>query len=138
MNAARVLIGGLVAGVVLNLGDFVINGFLMTAEMDLLRQRLNLNPDVLAGTGVLATWAVVDLLLGLLIVWTYAAIRPRFGPGPTTAMLAGLVPFASVTLVMIGLTQMGIFIMASTVKNSVFWLANMMIASLAGGYLYKE
>jgi hypothetical protein len=37
------------------------------------------------------TWMVVDFHLRTrLIVWTYAAIRPRaslfFGPGPTTAM----------------------------------------------------
>ena len=29
--------------------------------------------------------------MGLLLVWLYAAIRPRFGPGPRTATYAALV-----------------------------------------------
>lgn len=27
-------------------------------------------------------WVVTDFLLGILIVWSYAAMRPRFGPAP--------------------------------------------------------
>lgn len=138
INYGRVILAGLIAGVVLNVGDFIINGVLLTADMDLLRQRLNLDPAVIAGAPAMTTWAIVDLLLGILIVWNYAAIRPRLGPGPSTAMAAGFVPFAAVTLIIIGFTQMGIFVMTSTVKNSLLWLVNIMAASLVGGMLYKE
>jgi len=38
------------------------------------------------------------LLFGLLIVWVYAAIRPRLGPGPGTAVKATLVVFGASAL----------------------------------------
>ena len=138
INVTRVLAAGLLAGVVLNVGDFLIHGVILAADMDLLRQRLNLNPAVFAGTAAMMTWLIVDLLLGLLIVWTYAAIRPRFGPGPVTAVAAGLVSFVAVTLVTFGYTQMGIFAIASFVKVTLLWAVNIIAASLAGGWAYQE
>ena len=35
---------------------------------------------------------VVDFVLGLIVVWTYAAMRPRFGPGPKGLMAAEVRP----------------------------------------------
>jgi hypothetical protein len=32
----------------------------------------------------------LDFLVGIFLVWVYAAIRPRFGAGPGTAIKAGL------------------------------------------------
>ena len=78
------------------------------------------------------------LLLGILIVWTYAAIRPRFGPGPGTALMAGLGPFLAVTLVTLGYTQMGIFVMTSFVKITLTWSLSVAAAALAGGWVYRE
>lgn len=31
----------------------------------------------------------VDLAMGIWAIWLYAAIRPRYGPGPRTAIIAG-------------------------------------------------
>jgi hypothetical protein len=34
-------------------------------------------------------YLVTTIVLGLLLAWLYAAIRPRYGPGPMTALRAG-------------------------------------------------
>jgi hypothetical protein len=36
-------------------------------------------------------WMIAMFLLGLELVWLYAAVRPRFGPGPRTALTVGIV-----------------------------------------------
>jgi hypothetical protein len=43
--------------------------------------------------GLCAAWSFVlwGFLVGIFAVWLYAAIRPRYGDGPKTALCAGAV-----------------------------------------------
>src|SRR5262245_28896690 len=118
INYGRVLIGGLAAGVVANLCDFVINGYLMAEDTSRMVQRLNLDPALVTSPKVAMTWVVIDFIYSFLIVWTYAAIRPRLGPGPGTAVTAGLVLFAAVTAILFGFVGMGIFTPDTFIKNT--------------------
>jgi len=138
INTGRVLVGGLAAGVVANALDFVWYQFIMAADMEVLVQRLGLNRAVVEGTGMIATWTVVDFLYGILLVWTYAAIRPRCGAGPRTAVYAALVPFTAVTMFMYAYAAMGIFAMSAFAKGTVFFLITSIAAALAGASVYKE
>ena len=138
INVSRLIIGGLLAGLAANIGDFVSNAFFLADEMDMMRQRLGIDAATWESNGALVTWIVADFILGFLIVLTYAAIRPRFGPGPTTAMTAGLVLYAAITVVILGFAQMGIFTTEVVVKAGLFSLFNMMVASLVGGWAYRE
>ncbi len=138
INTGRVIAGGLVAGVVANLLDFVWYQYLMAPDMEVMIQRLGLNRAVVESNSMVVTWTVVDFLYGILLVWTYAAFRPRCGPGPSTAVYAALVPFAAVTLFMYGYAAMGIFAMNAFVKGTVFFLITSIAASLAGASLYRE
>jgi hypothetical protein len=53
---------------------------------------------------------VVSLLAGLTIVFIYAMARARLGPGPRTAVVAGVVFFLGSTLVSIlGWSMLGLF-----------------------------
>jgi hypothetical protein len=130
--------GGLLAGLVANVGDFVSNSFLLRDQMDMMRQRLNIDVPTWESTSSLVTWTIVDFVLGLLIVFTYAAMRPRLGPGPTTALTAALVLFVGITAVIVGFMQMGIFTTDVVIKASVFSLITMSLAALAGAWAYKE
>jgi len=87
---------------------------------------------------LLITWTAVDFLYGMLLVWTYSAIRPRCGPGPWTAVYAALMPFAAVTMFMYGYSAMGIFTMNAFIKGTVFFLVTSIAAALAGASLYRE
>src|ERR1043165_2538755 len=88
INRSRVFVGGLATGVVLNVIDFVSNGYLlkdrMTSEMNNVAP--GLADKLMAGSNA-AGFIIMDFLLGLLMVWMYAAVRPRMGPGPRTAMV---------------------------------------------------
>ena len=136
MNIGRVLLGGLIAGVVANAGDYVINMYLMEEEATAMVQRLNLSAAAVQGS--LATWIVVDLIWGLLLVFTYAGFRPRFGPGPRTALIAGVTIWLAVCVVFAGLMSMGIYTQQAYLKSSALTLVNTLVASLAGAYFYRE
>lgn len=138
INYGRVVLGGIVAGVVANACDYVIGAYIMTADMQRTAQRLNLDPDRLVSNATMTTWMVIDFIYGLLIVWTYAAIRPRLGPGPATAVCAGVVLYMAITVVVFGFAQMGIFTMDSFIKNAALAFGTAVLASLAGGAVYKE
>jgi hypothetical protein len=138
INTGRVIAGGLVAGIVANLLDVVWYQFLMGQDMEVMIQRLGLNRAVVESNTLMFTWVAVDVVYGMLLVWTYAAFRPRCGAGPATAVYAALVPFAAVTLFMYGYTAMGIFSMNAFVKGTLFFLITSVAAALAGGSVYRE
>jgi len=138
INYPRVFLGGLAAGVVANISDSVNNALIMADDMRRMAQRLGLDWDAVNGTGAIVTWIVVDFIYATLIVWTYAAIRPRLGPGPKTAVTAGLVLFSAITVVLFGFQRMGIFTPDAFIKNTVFSLVTTVVVSLVGGAVYKE
>jgi hypothetical protein len=138
INYGRVILGGLAAGVVANACDVLTGMFLMADDMQRMARRLNLDPMALNSPSVAVTWVVVDFIYALLIVWTYAAIRPRLGPGPGTAVKAGLVIYAAVTVVLFGFVGMGVFTPDTFLKSSALSLVTVVLTSLTGGYVYKE
>jgi hypothetical protein len=138
INIGRVVIGGLVAGVVLNVLDMIVGILVLADDMKAMVDRLNLDPVVLTDVAYMAPWIVIDFLYGLLIVWTYAAIRPRFGPGPRTALVAGLLLYAQTTMVLYGFMAMGVFERGAFVRNALCYLVSTGVASLAGCALYRE
>ena len=87
INLKGVIIGGLVAGVVLNIVDYILFGVLLKNDMAAAMQALNKPP---MADSVIPWFVFLDFLYGIFLVWLYAAIRPRFGAGPATAVKAGL------------------------------------------------
>jgi hypothetical protein len=138
INYGRVVIGGLAAGVVANVMDFISANVLLADDMARMAQRLNLNQALLASPTVALSWIAVDFVYGFLLVFAYAAIRPRFGPGPGTAVRAGLLLWAAVAVVLFGFTSMGVFTPDLFHKSSAFALISSVAAALTGAFLYKE
>jgi len=136
INYAGVLKGGIAAGVVMNISEIILNGPVASGQMEKELAARNLAP-VTASQGVV--FVVITLLLGITTVWLYAAIRPRFGAGPGTAICAGLVVWAlsylytAITMGVLGINSMGIVVLV------VVWSAiEMIVAAAVGGYLYRE
>lgn len=138
INTGRVVVGGLVAGVVLNVLDTVNGMFIMADDFEANATRLGLDPASMQAPSVMASWIVIDFLIGILLVWLYAAMRPRFGPGPRTAVFAGLAFWIGITLVMFGFTMMGVFDMTMMVKATVIQLVFSVVAAVAGARFYQE
>jgi hypothetical protein len=138
INTGKVLLGGLLAGLVLNALDTATGMVIMADEFRANAKRLGLDPTAMESGPAMAVWITIDFLLGILIVWTYAAMRPRFGPGPKTAVLAGVVPYLAIALIMFGLTQGGMFTMSIWVKMTVLSLITASVAANVGAWLYRE
>jgi hypothetical protein len=136
INWGRVVLGGLLAGVVLNVCDFIVNGWLLAAQWNAALQALGKGPM----GGSMVVWLVVcDFLLGLWVVWLYAAVRPRFGAGPKTALFAGLAAWFALGFV-VNLSQlpMGLFPSNVTYWNMIGWLVAGPLATVAGASIYRE
>jgi hypothetical protein len=138
INTGRVIAGGLVAGVVANAVDFVTNTYVLAADWQAWAASHNIDPASLTSGAVAGTWMAVDFLIGFLLVWTYAAMRPRFGPGVQTAFFAGLVIFLAPTLVLFGFTMMGMLTMTMFIKGSSAAVVSTFGAAIAGAAVYKE
>ncbi len=139
INTSKVVVGGLVAGVVMNVIDFVINNFILK---DAFASALNaVNPSLAAKamTGsAIAVFVISDFLFGLTFVWLYAAIRPRFGPGPKTAVIAGIAVWAAASFAFLINVGLGFFSWNVFLMGAVASLINALISANVGAMLYKE
>jgi hypothetical protein len=99
-------------------------------------QARNLPP---VGGGAIAYFVVMCFLLGILMVWLYAAVRPRLGQGPKTAVIVAVLAWF-MTLVWSGGAQVtiGIMPLQLTLFGLVWGLVEFLIASLVGARLYRE
>lgn len=88
LNFKRILLGGLIAGVLLNITEGFFNVVLFGKEMEASFKAMNLPP---LGAGAMFFFNLWGFAQGLISVWLYAVLRDRFGAGPRTAALAGLV-----------------------------------------------
>jgi hypothetical protein len=138
INYPRVLLGGLAAGIVANICDYVTNTILMADDIQRMLVRRNLDPGLLTAPSVAVTWIVVDFVLAFLIVFSYAAARPRLGAGPKTAVTMGLVIYLATTAVVFGFQGMGLITPDVFWKNAALTLVTVILASLTGGAVYKE
>ena len=128
--------GGLLAGLIINIGEFILNEPILGAELKEVMAGMNQEPP---GSGAIMIFVIMGFAVGILAVWLYAAIRPRFGPGAKTAACAGLTVWALGWLVPnISFMAMGWFPMKLLVIASVWSLVEVTLATVAGAWLYTE
>ena len=136
INLGRVAIGGLVAGLIINIGEFILNAMLIEEEMNAAMAALNKPP---VDPGMIMWFVLFGFGLGFMLVWTYAAIRPRFGAGMKTAICASTLVwglaylYPNIFLIIINLFPRGIMIMATA-----WGLVEIIAAGIAGAWLYTE
>lgn len=139
MNTKKVLIGGLVAGVVMNVIDYVVNALLlgerMRAESEAFKPGL---ADQMMGGSAVVTYIVMDFILGFALIWTYAAIRPRFGPGIKTATYAALLFWILAGLFLSGYMHMGMMSQGLWWTFAFLGLVNFLLSAWAGAKFYTE
>src|SRR5580704_5472242 len=87
INVGRLILGGIVAGIAIDLLDYLVDGIWLAPRWA--------NDMALLGktefSQVQLIWFnVIGLLTGIAAIWIYAAIRPRFGAGIKTAIIAGV------------------------------------------------
>ena len=139
INTTKVLIGGFAAGVVMNVIDFVsysyILGARMAAESEAFKPGMS---AAMMTTSSMVSNIVMDLVLGILLVWTYAAIRPRFGPGFRTAVYAALLFWVLAGIFLSGYMHMGMMSAGLWWSFAIIGLVNFLVSAWVGARLYSE
>jgi hypothetical protein len=136
-NRGRVIVGGLLAGLVINVVEFITNGVVLREAWGKAMQALGKPAELSAGA--IAIFNIWGFLLGIAAVWLYAAVRPRYGAGPKTAVRAGLVTWGvAVFLANLGSYPLGIFPTRLLVITSIVTLVEIVVATPVGAWLYKE
>ncbi len=141
INWGRVIGGGLLAGFVMNISEFVLHAVVLRADGEQLMADWNkMGMHIVPDPKMVGILVALTFVLGVLAVWTYAAIRPRFGPGPKTAICAGLAVWAMSYLYSGVYVYAGIVIMPEKlVWLPVAWsLVEVPVATMIGAWLYKE
>jgi hypothetical protein len=138
MNVKRIVLGGLLAGLVLNLLEAVLGSIfgMDQAWIDAEKAIGRLIPDT---TMANALFLLMGFGAGIVAVWVYAAIRPRYGAGPRTAVIAAVMIFLSGPL-MAGITQtlMGWAPGKTVLKATILFFFEFVAATLVGGWVYRE
>ena len=136
INVGRWIGGGLAAGALVWVLEGASSIFYMDAmEGALTAHGLSMEPTA----GVMALSVLVSLLVGLTLVFFYAAARPRFGPGPRTALLVAVVLWVgSYVVSLLGYHMLGLFPADMLTMWGIVGLVEMVLAALLGGWIYRE
>jgi hypothetical protein len=139
INTKKVLLGGIVAGVVMNVIDYVTNAFIlgdrMRAESEAFKPGM---ADQMMSSTTMVSYIVMDFVLGIALVWTYAAIRPRFGPGIRTATYAALLFWILAGIFLSGYLHMGMMSAGLWGTFAFIGLVNFFLSAWAGAKVYSE
>ena len=138
INTGKVITGGLLAGFVYNVFDMIWNFAVLQADAVAMAAKLNLNPAVATDFSYQIPWIVVDFVLGLLTIFIYAGFRPRFGPGPKTAVIAGFMVWVPMTSFYCGFASMGVLTETMAIQASLLAIVNVVVGSIAGAWAYRE
>jgi len=137
INWCRVILGGLVAGAVINVLEMFLHGAVFAEEWKALVASWGRTLDTSVTASVLIL--VLNAVEGIVAVWLYAAIRPQYGPGPKTALLAGLpvwlVGWLIPTLSAIPLNLFPLWVLLVIPGAGLVEIA---VGTLLGAWLYKE
>ena len=136
INVGRVFAGGLLAGLVINIGESLLNAVVIADAMNAAVAARNLPP---VGGQAIASFVVMAFGLGIATVWLYAAIRTRFGPGMSTAVLNGAVVWFF-TYLWPGMADVVMQMFpANLIAMALAWgLVEIILASIAGAWVYTE
>jgi hypothetical protein len=136
INWGRVLLGGLLAGVIINLFEYLTNGVVLAKRWN--AAMMALGREGMSNMAI-AHFIIGGFILGIGAIWVYAIARPRFGPGPKTALCTafGYWIFAY-ALPNFETAGMHLFPRRLLLAGTVVGLVELLVASLAGAAVYKE
>jgi len=137
INVGRLILGGLVAGMVFNAIDYVV-------DVLILGSRWSEGFKALGHSGFSTSQLIGSSLTGFVggtvAVWIYVGILPRFGAGPRTAMYAGLAVWVVGILLpnLIFMRIFGLFPTPLTLMTTFGALFETIPGAVVGAALYKE
>src|SRR5512146_1775483 len=136
INWKRVLGGGLAAGLLYDIFEMTLAPLLVGHQYEAELNAIRHTPPSAAGYAFFITWGFV---IGIVSVCLYAAVRPRFGPGPRTAARVAIALWVIGDLMpQMGQAFMGIFTMGLMIRFTAQQLLFMLATTIFGAWLYRE
>ena len=130
------MIGGLVAGLIINIGEIVLNDIILGPHIEADMKRMGITPP---GMGFAALAVTFTFVFGILAVFLYAMARARFGPGPRTALLTALILWFCLYAYCGTINMLLINIPPKLILMILAWgIVEYPLGILAGAALYKE
>ncbi len=135
INFKRVLLGGLLAGLIIEIKDILL-AVMLEDDWATALGPLELQE---AGLGLIIWFFSIGFILGIVGVAMYAGFRPRCGAGPKTAIWAGLtVWFLTNFMGGSALFFLGAFPMKIFWWQEIVGVVVVPLAVIAGAWIYKE
>jgi hypothetical protein len=139
LNTQKVIVGGLVAGIVI----ILLNILAQFVLGDSIQQEMNAGMPSSADSmtmSITATVAgiVMKFIIGIILVWLYAAVRPRFGAGPRTAFYVAVCVWILGAIFFSDFLLLGMMSLLSYVILEVMQFLSFLVATLVGAWIYSE
>ena len=142
INYRRVLLGGFIAGIVQIAVEVIVEVLILGNIPGIGIERERLSSLSISKEAWSSFNHIIQLLIpflaSFLMVWVYTAIRPRFGPGPRTALIASAIFLCNWLILLIYFTNIGIFTLKVSIASFVDNLLVIPVALLAGAKVYRE
>ena len=135
INVGRVILGGLLAGLLMTVSEYVLNTYVVAAETSEVLQRLGLAQ---ISSNQIVGFVILTFVLGIVLIWIYAAMRPRFGAGVKTAVVAAVTVWLLGMLSAAGDVIVGVMSADSMIVPGVWSLVETIVAAIAGAWVYQE
>jgi hypothetical protein len=135
INWGRVIMGGIAAGIVINISEYLLNEVAFKKVNEEAMKALG--KTMPEGGSTILVWLLWGFLLGISAVWLYAAIRTRYGAGAATAIKAGVAVWVMAQLLAtIVFWNLGLFPLTPVI---LLWtLVESIVATVVGAWLYRE
>jgi len=137
INVGRLILGGIVAVIVGDILDIPVDGLWLGNTWN--NQLAALLKPALS-TNQIIWFDVMGIVVGLVAIWIYVGIRPRFGAGVKTAIYAGLAAWILACLVpnVSFMCISGLFSRHLALYTTLGGLIEYIVGAIAGAALYKE
>lgn len=132
INFGRVLLGGIVAGIIIDAFSYVVDGLILKSQWAAANQG-NFTTNQIVG------FCILGLIAGMMIIWFYAACKPRLGTRYRTALNVGLAAW----ILGYVLPNAGYMYIAQHQHNLMIYttlgnLVEVLVGTFVGAALYKE
>lgn len=134
LNFARIIIGGLLAGLIINIVDVPNSIFLAGPKL----QTLLKAQHVTQSKFIPPYFITIHFVLGVALVFLYAALKPAFGGGLGTVLIATLVLLVVQRMFTLGQVFLGQLSFEVFISLSWSLLLGSFLGSLAGRWFYER
>jgi hypothetical protein len=139
INYGRVLLGGILAGVLLFMADGFIHEKLLHEHWMAAMKAAGRSVEAEEHGSDMLYFAAFELLRGVAIAWIYAVMRAQCGPGPKTAICATLAVWAIMfPIFFLQEVPLGFYSTTLLTLWSLYEIVPSVIAGLVAGALYKD